>query len=198
MIKCVTHSLVLIFFSWKTADTGSCSWKGSTAVFSPQFAERSFACVLHYSISLFFVAFPHRILAHFFQNSFKMVFYFTSNVVNPPVTFFMGLDKFESKISEYIGYVLCPRFLTPLFLAFADEELIRWGWPEDVWFHVDKISSAHVYIRLQKVCELDKGEGFLCRFNVFPYRAKPLMTSPLQSWTMLVNLSRPTAYRGTK
>eukprot|EP01065_Artemidia_motanka_P029485 TRINITY_DN35599_c0_g1_i1.p1 TRINITY_DN35599_c0_g1~~TRINITY_DN35599_c0_g1_i1.p1 ORF type:complete len:238 (+),score=88.94 TRINITY_DN35599_c0_g1_i1:96-716(+) len=28
--------------------------------------------------------------------------------------------------------------------------LIRWGWPEDVWFHVDKHSSAHVYVRLQK------------------------------------------------
>ncbi|KAI8786810.1 coiled-coil domain-containing protein 25, partial [Biomphalaria glabrata] len=28
------------------------------------------------------------------------------------------------------------------------EELIRWGWPEDVWFHVDKLSSAHVYLRL--------------------------------------------------
>ncbi|RWS25001.1 coiled-coil domain-containing protein 25-like protein [Leptotrombidium deliense] len=29
-----------------------------------------------------------------------------------------------------------------------NEELIRWGWPEDVWFHVDKLSSAHVYLRL--------------------------------------------------
>lgn len=53
-----------------------------------------------------------------------MVFYFTSNVVKPPVTLFMGADKHEN------------------------EELIRWGWPEDVWFHVDKLSSAHVYLRL--------------------------------------------------
>lgn len=30
-----------------------------------------------------------------------------------------------------------------------NEDLIRWGWPEDIWFHVDKISSAHVYMRLQ-------------------------------------------------
>ncbi|RWS04947.1 coiled-coil domain-containing protein 25-like protein [Dinothrombium tinctorium] len=29
-----------------------------------------------------------------------------------------------------------------------NEDLIRWGWPEDVWFHVDKMSSAHVYLRL--------------------------------------------------
>jgi len=28
--------------------------------------------------------------------------------------------------------------------------LIKWGWPEDVWFHVDKLSSAHVYLRLNK------------------------------------------------
>ncbi|XP_076033003.1 coiled-coil domain-containing protein 25 isoform X1 [Oratosquilla oratoria] len=53
-----------------------------------------------------------------------MVFNFTSRVVEPPVRLFMGEDKHEN------------------------EELIKWGWPEDVWFHVDKVSSAHVYIRL--------------------------------------------------
>ncbi|XP_022919093.1 coiled-coil domain-containing protein 25 [Onthophagus taurus] len=53
-----------------------------------------------------------------------MVFYFKSEVVTPPVTLFMGLDKYEN------------------------EDLIKWGWPEDVWFHVDKLSSAHVYLRL--------------------------------------------------
>ncbi|KAJ2775167.1 hypothetical protein IWQ56_000222 [Coemansia nantahalensis] len=31
---------------------------------------------------------------------------------------------------------------------FENEELIKHGWPEDVWFHVDKLSSAHVYLRL--------------------------------------------------
>ncbi|KAJ9578640.1 hypothetical protein L9F63_005130, partial [Diploptera punctata] len=54
-----------------------------------------------------------------------MVFHFISNVVSPEVLLFMGLDKHEN------------------------EELIRWGWPEDVWFHVDKLSSAHVYLRLR-------------------------------------------------
>ncbi|XP_057653020.1 coiled-coil domain-containing protein 25 [Diorhabda carinulata] len=54
-----------------------------------------------------------------------MVYYFESNVVSPPVTLFMGFDKNEN------------------------EDLIRWGWPEDVWFHVDKVSSAHVYLRLR-------------------------------------------------
>ncbi|XP_042898032.1 coiled-coil domain-containing protein 25 isoform X2 [Parasteatoda tepidariorum] len=43
----------------------------------------------------------------------------------------MGLDKFEN------------------------ESLIKWGFPEDVWFHVDNYSSAHVYLRLQKGQTLD-------------------------------------------
>jgi len=60
-----------------------------------------------------------------------MVFYFTSNVVKPEVTLFMGLDKFEN------------------------EELIRWGWPEDVWFHVANLSSAHVYLRLKQGQTID-------------------------------------------
>lgn len=60
-----------------------------------------------------------------------MVFYFTSTVVDPPVTLFMGKEKHEN------------------------EELIRWGWPEDVWFHVDKVSSAHVYLRLKPGETLD-------------------------------------------
>jgi len=60
-----------------------------------------------------------------------MVYYFTSTVVDPPVTLFMGFDKHEN------------------------EELIKWGWPEDVWFHVDKLSSAHVYLRLRPGESLD-------------------------------------------
>ncbi|KAI8903675.1 hypothetical protein DFJ77DRAFT_470298 [Powellomyces hirtus] len=55
-----------------------------------------------------------------------MVFYFTSNVVSPSAKVYMGKDKYEN------------------------EELIKYGWPEDVWFHVDKLSSAHVYLRLPK------------------------------------------------
>jgi hypothetical protein len=38
---------------------------------------------------------------------------------------------------------------------FPDEHLIRWGWPQDVWFHVDKVSSAHVYLRLNPGQTLD-------------------------------------------
>ncbi|KXN82843.1 Coiled-coil domain-containing protein 25 [Leucoagaricus sp. SymC.cos] len=43
---------------------------------------------------------------------------------NPPVIIYMGKDKVEN------------------------EELIRYAWPQDVWFHVDKLSSAHVYLRM--------------------------------------------------
>ncbi|XP_050717022.1 coiled-coil domain-containing protein 25-like [Eriocheir sinensis] len=60
-----------------------------------------------------------------------MVFYFTSRVVDPPVTLFMGNDKYEN------------------------EDLIKWGWEEDVWFHVDKVSSAHVYLRLNQGQTID-------------------------------------------
>ncbi|KZS93817.1 cytoplasmic protein [Sistotremastrum niveocremeum HHB9708] len=53
-----------------------------------------------------------------------MVLFFTSTSVNPPATIYMGRDKVEN------------------------EDLIKYAWPEDVWFHVDKLSSAHVYIRM--------------------------------------------------
>merc|ERR1719163_2321110 len=31
---------------------------------------------------------------------------------------------------------------------FENEELLKHGWPEDIWFHVDELSSAHVYLRM--------------------------------------------------
>ena len=60
-----------------------------------------------------------------------MVFYFESKLMDPPVLLYMGRDKHEN------------------------EELIRWGWPEDFWFHVDKMSSAHVYLRLPEGTTID-------------------------------------------
>lgn len=38
---------------------------------------------------------------------------------------------------------------------FENEDLIRYGWPEDLWFHVDDLSSAHVYLRLKKGQKLE-------------------------------------------
>ena len=52
-----------------------------------------------------------------------MVFFFE---VRGGLTVYMGADKHEN------------------------EALIANGWPEDIWFHVDSLSSAHVYLRLPR------------------------------------------------
>ncbi|CAN6456472.1 unnamed protein product [Victoria cruziana] len=68
----------------------------------------------------------------------KMVFYFKARPEAGDYTIFMGLDKYEN------------------------EELIKYGFPEDIWFHVDKMSSAHVYLRLHKGQTIDDiNEGVL-------------------------------------
>lgn len=38
---------------------------------------------------------------------------------------------------------------------FENDELIKFSFPEDVWFHVDDVSSAHVYLRLQPGSTVD-------------------------------------------
>lgn len=38
---------------------------------------------------------------------------------------------------------------------FENEELIRNGIDTDLWFHVDSLSSAHVYLRLKRGVEID-------------------------------------------
>ena len=38
-----------------------------------------------------------------------------------------------------------------MFLAYSENNgIFRYGWPEDLWFHVDDLSSAHVYLRLPR------------------------------------------------
>ena len=58
-----------------------------------------------------------------------MVYYFTSKAGD--YTLYMGKDKYEN------------------------EDLIKYGLPEDVWFHVDDLSSAHVYLRMKPGMTLD-------------------------------------------
>lgn len=41
-------------------------------------------------------------------------------------------------------------FLKEQKLINTDEELIKYGLEEDVWFHVDKLSSAHIYLRMNE------------------------------------------------
>ena len=33
---------------------------------------------------------------------------------------------------------------------FENEDLIKYAWEEDIWFHVEGLSSAHVYYRLNE------------------------------------------------
>ncbi len=58
-----------------------------------------------------------------------MVYYFTTRCGQ--YTIYMGRDKYEN------------------------EDLIRYGHPEDAWFHVDDLSSAHVYLRMKPGMTLD-------------------------------------------
>ncbi|KAL2544788.1 hypothetical protein Fot_14021 [Forsythia ovata] len=67
-----------------------------------------------------------------------MVLYFKARPEDGDYTIFMGIDKYEN------------------------EELIKYGFPEYIWFHVDKMSSAHVYLRLPKGQTIDNvPEGVL-------------------------------------
>jgi hypothetical protein len=56
----------------------------------------------------------------------------------------MGRDKVESSWYCLLTSVL----FFDLLLRLSDEDLIKYAWPQDIWFHVDKLSSAHVYLRL--------------------------------------------------
>ncbi|KAL5236931.1 hypothetical protein ACI65C_004341 [Semiaphis heraclei] len=60
-----------------------------------------------------------------------MVLQYTSTAVDPPVTLLRGVDSYEN------------------------DELIENMLPEDVWFHVDSLSSAHVYLRLKEDQTID-------------------------------------------
>lgn len=53
-----------------------------------------------------------------------MVFYFQSRGHEDGYSLYMGKDKYEN------------------------EDLIRYALPHDIWFHVDALSSAHVYLRI--------------------------------------------------
>lgn len=57
-----------------------------------------------------------------------MVYYFTSNVASPPAYIYVGKDKVESECAhENFHLARCQR--EP-----ADEELIKYGLEEDIWY----------------------------------------------------------------
>lgn len=39
---------------------------------------------------------------------------------------------------------------------FENEDLIKYGWEEDIWFHTDRHSSAHIYLRMQPGMQWDQ------------------------------------------
>ena len=60
-----------------------------------------------------------------------MVYYFTPRCSDEGYTIYMGKDKYEN------------------------EDLIKYSLPLDIWFHVDSLSSAHVYLRLPNGVTMD-------------------------------------------
>ncbi|GKY94733.1 hypothetical protein MPSEU_000438700 [Mayamaea pseudoterrestris] len=54
---------------------------------------------------------------------------------------------FKSRCGEYTLYMGKDKY--------ENEDLIKYGHPEDVWFHVDDLSSAHVYLRMKPEMSLD-------------------------------------------
>ena len=54
----------------------------------------------------------------------QIIEYYYEPNLDPLYVIYMGKDKYENEI------------------------LLRYGFPIDVWFHVDNLSSAHVYLRL--------------------------------------------------
>lgn len=60
-----------------------------------------------------------------------MVFFFQSKFYPDSAVIYMGKDKYEN------------------------EDLIKYSFPKDVWFHVENLSSAHVYLRLDGLQDLD-------------------------------------------
>ena len=61
----------------------------------------------------------------------------------------MGKDKVEST-SRDLDFKLLTlmNHFTDHTAHNVDEDLIKYAWPQDVWFHVDKLSTAHVYLRM--------------------------------------------------
>ncbi|RZB54395.1 DUF814 domain containing protein [Asbolus verrucosus] len=104
-----------------------------------------------------------------------MVFYFESSVISPPGLLFMGVDKYESKY----------------------EDLIKWGWPEDVWFHVDKMSSAHVYLRLRQGQTIDDIPSSVLEDAAQLVKANSIMGNKMNDievvYTMWANLKKTPA-----
>mmetsp|Transcript_8476 Transcript_8476/g.12514 ORF Transcript_8476/g.12514 Transcript_8476/m.12514 type:complete len:235 (+) Transcript_8476:44-748(+) len=52
---------------------------------------------------------------------------------------------YDSEFGDYTIYVGEDKY--------ENDDLIKYSWPEDIWFHVDNFSSAHLYLRKKDVDE---------------------------------------------
>ena len=52
----------------------------------------------------------------------------------PPVVMYMGKDKYESMYNIIWYSCNFPTWFHYKLFAIADEELLKWGFPEDVWY----------------------------------------------------------------
>lgn len=94
-----------------------------------------------------------------------MVFYFTSRCGE----FMLYMGKVRASAEEEnrrCSFLLLLSLIHPpcrndassslsLQDKYENEHLIQYGLPEDVWFHVDDLSSAHVYLRMKPGMTLD-------------------------------------------
>ncbi|KAG5883055.1 hypothetical protein JTB14_010443 [Gonioctena quinquepunctata] len=75
-----------------------------------------------------------------------------------------------------------------------NEDLIKWGWPEDVWFHVDKVSSAHVYLRLRPGQAIDDIPSAVLEDAAQLVKANSIMGNKMNDidivYTMWANLKK--------
>lgn len=99
-----------------------------------------------------------------------MVFFFPALVESEKdAQFFMGKDKFEN------------------------EELIKYHFPQDIWFHVNSLSSAHLYIRRQH-----SEEEILNLQTNFETKSKYLSSIPDELLEVISQLTKENSIQGKK
>uniref|UniRef100_A0A7S1PGF5 NFACT RNA-binding domain-containing protein n=1 Tax=Percolomonas cosmopolitus TaxID=63605 RepID=A0A7S1PGF5_9EUKA len=99
-----------------------------------------------------------------------MVFVFPSPEKYAHIRLFMGKDKFEN------------------------EDLIKYHCPQDVWFHVNSLSSAHLYLRRMDLPE----EQLLNGFNTYEQKAKFLSEIPDDLLETISQLTKENSIQGKK
>lgn len=73
-----------------------------------------------------------------------MVYYFQSNVIDPPAFIYVGKDKVESRH-------LSRRAEVEVTDEYIDEDLIKFGWEEDVWYGISSIYYILQALTLSRV-----------------------------------------------